>query len=88
MGRSMSSPIVKSRQVAEAVSNATGTNVTISSVDMNKTVVYTTAQDGNNRRESNSPCARLTTSTNVLFSGHNYNSLGAGRMYAYVVEYY
>tara|TARA_Y100000004_G_scaffold183898_1_gene232280 strand:+ start:7618 stop:7884 length:267 start_codon:yes stop_codon:yes gene_type:complete len=88
MGRSMRSSVVKSRQVVEAVSNATNTNVTISEVDMNKTVLYTTAQDGNNRRESNSPAARLTSSTNVNFRGHNYNSLGLGRMYVYVMEYY
>lgn len=84
----MRNAVIKSRQVVEAVSNATNTNVTISEVDMNKTVLYTTAQDGNNRRESNSPAARLTSSTNVNFVGHNYNSLGLGRMYVYVMEYY
>lgn len=88
MGRDMRNSVLKSRQVVEAVSNATNTNVTISEVDMNKTVLYTTAQDGNNRRESNSPAARLTSSTNVNFVGHNYNSLGLGRMYVYVMEYY
>lgn len=84
----MRNSVIKSRQVVEAVSNATNTNVTIAEVDMNKTVIYTTAQDGNNRRESNSPACRLTTTTNVNFVGHNYNSLGLGRMYAYVIEYY
>ena len=87
MGRDMRNSVLKSRQVITAASNATNTNVTISEVDMNKTVLYTTAQDGNNRRESNSPAARLTSSTNVNFVGHNYNSLGLGIMYVYVMEY-
>jgi len=88
MGRRMSSGIIKSRQVVSAVSNATNTNVTISAVDMANTVLYDTAQDGNNRRESNSPRCRLSSTTNVNFTGHNYNSLGLGRMTVYVIEYY
>ena len=87
MGRKLNSTI-KSRQVISAVSNATNTNVTISSVDMASTILYDTAQDGNNRRESNSPVCQLTSSTNVNFSGNNYNSLGLGRMTVYVMEYY
>ena len=88
MGRRMSSPIIKSRQIVSAGSNSTNTNITISAVDMANTVLYDTAQDGNNRRESNSPRCSLSSSTNVNFTGHNYNSLGGGSMTVYVVEYY
>lgn len=88
MGRWMSSGVIKSRQIVSGLSNATNTNVTISAVDMANTVLYDTAQDGNNRRESNTPRCRLTSSTNVNFAGENYNSLAGGSMTVYVIEYY
>ena len=88
MGRRMSSGIIKSRQVISATSNATNTSISIAAVDMANTVLYDTAQDGNNRRESNSPVCQLTSSTIVNFSGNNYNSLAGGSMTVYVMEYY